>query len=133
MSDGHRLHESTIDGAGVEPAGAFAIETCAAPDGIALLALSGELDIAATAELRSHVDGAAGRRGVVLDLSGATFIDSSMLKELLRASAELGRRETKLVLAGSPPAVRRVLDLTRTSGLFAVAEDREAAFALIGR
>ena len=131
MTKGHRLHEAQIEGAGVDPAGAFAVEACAAPNGVALIELSGELDIAATSALRSHVDEAAGRRGVVLDLSGATFVDSSMLKELLRANSELPRYGTRLVLAGSTPAVRRVLELTRTTGLFTLADDRDAAFALV--
>ncbi len=116
MSERHRLHEAQIDAFGVEPAGAFSVEPCDSPDGVVLIALSGELDIAATASVRACVDAAAGRRAVVLDLSGATFVDSSMLKELLRANAELERYETKLVLAGLTPTVRRVLDLTRTTG-----------------
>ena len=130
MSESHRLHEVQIEGFGVEPAGAFSVEPCASADGIALIELSGELDIAATSSVRACVEAAAGRRAVVLDLSGATFVDSSMLKELLRANAELERYDTRLVLAGVPPAVRRVLDLTRTTGMFTLAEDRWAAVAL---
>jgi anti-sigma B factor antagonist len=130
MSEGHRLHEAHIEG-GVEPAGAFTVEPRPAPEGISLVELSGELDIAATSEVRACVDDAAGRRGLVLDLSGATFVDSSMLKELLRATAELSRYETPLVLAGITPAVRRVLELTRTTELFTIADDRAAALALL--
>ena len=85
--------------------------------------------MAATSAVRARVDDAAGRRGLVLDLAGATFIDSSMLRELLRAGAELGRYETRLVLAAVPPPVRRVLDLTRTAELFTLADDRDAALA----
>src|SRR5215216_2918434 len=88
MSEGHRLHEAHVDGR-VEPAGAFTVDTCPAPDGIAVVELGGELDIAAASAVRSRVDEAAGRRALVLDLAGATFVDSSMLKELLRAGAEL--------------------------------------------
>jgi anti-sigma B factor antagonist len=129
-TDGHRLHEVHVDG-GVEPAGVFSVEACPAPDGVTLIGLSGELDIAATSEVRARVEEAAGRRGLVLDLSGATFLDSSMLKELLRASVELARYETRLVLAGIPPVVRRVLDLTRTGELFTLADDRETAISLV--
>jgi anti-anti-sigma factor len=131
MSEGHRLHEAHIEG-GVEPAGAFTVEARPAPDGVVLVELGGELDIAATSAVRSRVDEAAGRRALVLDLSEATFVDSSMLKELLRANAELARYETRLVLAGITPVVRRVFDLTRTAELFTVAEDRQAALALLG-
>ena len=131
MSEGHRLHEAHIEG-GVEPAGAFTVEERSAPDGVSLVELAGELDIAATSAVRSRGDDAVGRRALVLDFSGTTFVDSSMLKELLRAGAELDRYETKLVLAGIPPAVRRVLDLTRTADLFTIADDPQAALALLG-
>ena len=57
-SEGHQLHQVQFEGA-VEPAGAFAIESRPAPDGVTLMALSGELDIAATSELRACVDRAA--------------------------------------------------------------------------
>ena len=130
MSEGHRLHEAHIEG-DVEPAGAFTLEARPAADGVVLVKLAGELDIAATSAVRARVDDAAGRHGLVLELSGATFLDSSMLKELLRANVELERHETRLVLAGVPPAVRRVLDLTRTAGLFTLADDRQAALALL--
>jgi anti-anti-sigma factor len=131
MNEGHRLHEAHVEGV-VEPAGAFTIEMHPGPDGVAVVELSGELDIAATTELRSRVDEAAAGRALVLDLAGATFLDSSMLKELLRANAELDRYGTRLVLAGNAPAVRRVLELTRTTALFTIADDRSAALALLG-
>ncbi|HET8949359.1 MAG TPA: STAS domain-containing protein [Solirubrobacteraceae bacterium] len=124
------MHEAHVEGA-VEPAGAFTIELHPGPAGVAVVELSGELDIAATSGLRTHVDEAAAGRALVLDLAGATFLDSSMLKELLRANAELDRYDTRLVLAGIAPAVRRVLELTRTTGLFTIADDRTAALALL--
>jgi anti-sigma B factor antagonist len=130
MNEGHRLHEARVEG-DADPAGAFTVEPRPAPSGVCLVELGGELDIAATGSVRTCVDEAAGTRGLVLDLSGATFLDSSMLKELLRASAELARYDTPLVLAGIPPAVRRVLDLTRTTELFTIAEDRAAGVALV--
>jgi anti-sigma B factor antagonist len=130
MSEGHRLHEAYVDG-GVEPAGAFTVESHAGPDGVAVVELAGELDMAATGEVRSRIDEAADRRALVLDMAGATFLDSSMLKELLRANDELGRYDTRLVLAGVAPAVRRVLELTCTTDLFTIADDRTAALALL--
>lgn len=131
MIEGHRLHETEIDGRGMEAPGPFSIEAVDAPEGLVIVELSGELDMAAAPVLRSHVDAAAGARGLLLDLSGATFVDSSMLKELLRAGAELARYDTRLVLAGIPPAVQRLLDLTRTAPLFTLAQDREAGLRLL--
>jgi anti-anti-sigma factor len=127
MHEGHRLHETRIPGRGVDPAGTFAVEPVAGPDGIAIVVLAGELDMAATAELRRHVDAAAGRRGLVIELAETTFIDSAVLKELLRAHTELARYETAVVLAGVPAPVQRLLDLTRTASLFAIEPDRARA------
>jgi anti-sigma B factor antagonist len=131
MIEGHRLHETEIDGRGMEAPGPFSIDAVDAPEGLVIVGLSGELDMAAAPVLRSHVDAAAGARGLLLDLSGATFVDSSMLKELLRGGAELARYDTRLVLAGIPPAVQRLLDLTRTAPLFTLAQDREAGLRLL--
>ena len=131
MIEGHRLHETQVEGRGARGAGPFSVEAVAGPDGIAVLVLAGELDIAAAPVAREHVDGAAGARGLVLDLSRATFVDSSMLKELLRAAGELARYDTRLVLAGIPPAVQRLLDLMRTAPLFTIAQDREAGLRLL--
>src|SRR3954454_17811302 len=82
MTESHRLHAAQIDGASISPAGAFTVEARSAPPNVAVAGLSGELDIAATAAVRSLVEDAAGGRALVLDLSRVTFVDSSILKEL---------------------------------------------------
>jgi anti-anti-sigma factor len=132
MTEPHRLHQSEIEGRGVDPAGTFSVDVEDAPGGAKVIVLRGELDMAATEAVREAVDGSAGARGVVIDASEVTFLDSSMLKELLRAGAELSRYETQLVLAGVPSAVRRLLDLTRTARLFTEAGSRAEALELLG-
>jgi anti-anti-sigma factor len=99
---------------------------------VRVVILSGELDIASTPRLRARIDETASGRGLVLDLSRTSFIDSAVLKELLRARAELAERDIRLVLAGVPPPVRRLLDLTRTSELFEDAVNVEEAVRLLG-
>jgi anti-anti-sigma factor len=94
---------------------------------VTILALHGELDLAAAPKLRACIDEVPAGNALVLDFSEATFIDSAVLKELLRARAELAARDAGLVLAGVPPPVRRLLDLTRTSELFEDAPDVETA------
>jgi len=115
----------------VDPAGAFSVEAVPAPEGVVVVALTGELDMAATPSVRGYIDGAAGKRALVVDLSEVTFVDSAILKELLRARAELERYETRLVLAGVPGTVQRLLELTRTTAMFTLAPDREAALQLV--
>jgi anti-sigma B factor antagonist len=96
----------------------YSIVEGASTDRVRLLGLEGELDLAAAPRLRARVDETESGRALVLDLSRATFIDSAVLKELLRARAELAERDVRLVLAGVAAPVRRLLDLTRTSELF---------------
>jgi anti-sigma B factor antagonist len=120
-----RREAASIDDRGLRPPAAYAIRD-AATDAAAVLVLEGELDLAATPLLRARVDELESP-AVVLDLRRATFIDSAVLKELLRARAELAAREIRLVLAGVPPPIRRLLDLTRTSDLFEEAPDVESA------
>jgi anti-anti-sigma factor len=81
--------------------------------------------------LRARVDEAAAGRGLVIDMAEATFIDSAVLKELLRARAELAAADAGLVLAGVSTPVRRLLDLTRTYELFDHAPDTKTAVRLL--
>ena len=124
MAEHHdRREPASIDERGVRPPAAYTIRAGSDP---AVVELEGELDIASTAELRRRIDEFAGS-ALVLDFGRTTFIDSAVLKELLRARVELAERGIRLVLAGVPMPVRRLMDLTRTSELFeSVPETDEA-------
>jgi anti-anti-sigma factor len=117
--------DDRTDDRGLRAPAAYAIRDVAA-DGATVLVLEGELDLAATPLLRARVDEISGS-GLVLDFRRATFIDSAVLKELLRARSDLAARDVRLVLAGVPAPIRRLLDLTRTSELFEDAPDVETA------
>jgi anti-anti-sigma factor len=64
---------------------------------------------------------------VVLDMAEARFIDSSMLKELLRANTATLQASGRLVLTDVCPAVERLLELTRVRELLVFAASREEA------
>ncbi len=113
---------ASIDGRGLRPPAAYAIRDRAP----GVIALEGELDLAAAPDLRTRFDEFDGQT-LVLDFARATFIDSAVLKELLRGRVELAARGARLVLAGVPAPVRRLLDLTRTSELFEDAPDLDSA------
>jgi anti-anti-sigma factor len=112
----------------------FGVEVLPAPDGILLLRLEGELDVATTPRFRTEVAKAleADARAVVLDMAAVSFMDSSMLKELLRSHAQIAPGGGVLVLVAPQAAVRRLLDLTRTSELLEIAATREEALARAG-
>jgi stage II sporulation protein AA (anti-sigma F factor antagonist) len=119
-----------IDEHGIRPPPAFSISD-EAIEGAVVIRLEGELDMAASASLRNHVDSTAGR-ALVLDLRLVTFVDSSALRELLRARTEVEARGDRLVLAAIAPPLRRLFELTHTAALFETAPTREAALRMVG-
>jgi anti-anti-sigma factor len=124
MADERQRREAaSIDDRGLRPPAAYTIRL---RDDAPVLALEGELDIASAPELRRWIDEFAGD-ALVIDFKRTTFIDSAVLKELLRARAELSERGVRLVLAAVPAPVRRLMDLTRTSELFEDADSADAA------
>lgn len=77
-------------------------------DGIAWLALGGELDVFTAPTLREAIEEAApaGSENLVLDLRGLSFLDSSGLAVILAAHERLGGTgggELRLVIRGSAP------------------------------
>ena len=122
--------QTRIDAQGIKPPPAFSISDEAIADAV-VISLEGELDYAASASLRNHVQSTSGH-GLVLDLRLVTFVDSSALRELLRARVDLEARGDRLVLAAVAPSVRRLFELTHTAQLFETAPTRDAALRLLG-
>jgi anti-anti-sigma factor len=81
-------------------------------DGVAVLHLSGDVDVSQSLAVRDAV-GAAVEAGtpVVVDLSGVRFIDSSGIGILVTAHR---KAPESFAVAGAVDAVRRALELTRT-------------------
>ena len=102
--------------------------------GIAVVAPFGEHDLATADAIRREI-AAEPDRPVVVDLSGVSFIDSSVLGVLVEAqrmAAESGRGFA-IVLGSTPPeTVRRVLEITgllRKLPIHATYDDARSAFA----
>lgn len=100
-------------------------------EGVVVLALAGELDLAIHGRFHALVDEVVAEepRAVVADLAGAGFMDSTMLRELLRAHTTLGEKGLAFVVAGPQAPVRRLLELTGTDQMLTVAASREQALA----
>jgi anti-sigma B factor antagonist len=115
------------------PPPAFRMEQEPGPPGVVLLALAGEIDLATSGQFRGAIDRALSTPGssVVIDMTDVTFMDSTMLRELLRAHKDVDAGGGRLVIAGVQAAVRRLFELTGTSGLFVLADDREAALGAV--
>ena len=107
---------------------AFAVEPLPAPPEVLALRLVGELDVATSEQLREQFEGAGDPSAIVLDLAEVVFMDSSTLRELLRAQARVRERGGPVVLAAPQRPIVRLLELTGTGELFVRAETREDAF-----
>lgn len=85
-------------------------------DGVAVIALSGELDMATAPILRENLarveDSGAGT--IALDLREVTFIDSSGLEEFLEARGRAQDNGHRLLVSGASPAAQRLFELTGT-------------------
>ncbi|WP_336206553.1 STAS domain-containing protein [Nonomuraea sp. LPB2021202275-12-8] len=77
------------------------------------VSVSGELDIATTELLRAHLFDALERAGeVVLEVSGLSFIDAAGLGTLVAIRSRARLLRTRLLLAGTPPPMARLLRIT---------------------
>jgi anti-anti-sigma factor len=94
----------------------LAFTTTLTSAGDALISLTGELDLSATAPLEEEVERLAeedGVRRVVLDLRELEFMDSTGLRMVALAERRLRAANRELVLVRGTDAVQRVFAITR--------------------
>jgi anti-sigma B factor antagonist len=100
---------------------------------VVIVAVEGEHDIYTAPTLRERLDEALERGGgVVVDLTKATFVDSSVLGALLdarRRALDAGQPYVVSVGEEVEPGVRRILDITGLVPVLPVVNGREQALA----
>jgi anti-sigma B factor antagonist len=98
---------------------------------VVVVVVEGEHDIYTAPTLRERLDEAIARGGgIVVDLSGATFVDSSVLGALLdvrRRAIEAGQGFVVCVGGSIEPGVQRILDITGLVPVLPVITGRAAA------
>jgi anti-sigma B factor antagonist len=98
---------------------------------VVVVVVEGEHDIYTAPALRERLDQAIGRGGgIVVDLTGATFVDSSVLGALLdarRRSLESGQGFVVCAGEAVEPGVQRILDITGLVPVLPVISGRDAA------
>ena len=111
-----------------------AVEDADHGEDVAILVGGGELDYAATPVLRQRLaeqlDG--GVRHLVLDLSSATFIDSTAIGALVASVMQLrehGGGSLMVVCADENRRVLRILEIAGIDGLMTLHSSREQALA----
>jgi anti-sigma B factor antagonist len=101
--------------------------------GLILIKLEGEVDLYAAPELKDRVNGAieAGHKKLVLDLSEATFIDSTTLGILVSGMKRLRPRGGMLAVLCPDPTMARIFDITGLNRMFSVHDTLEGAIAAL--
>ena len=112
----------------------FSVTVTDAGDGRAVVAASGELDIATAPQLVAAVAGLAppATTAIAIDLSGLTFIDSSGINALRATVRAAGSRGAGAIVASPSERVQRVLDLVRIAEIVPLESSLEAAFERLG-
>jgi anti-sigma B factor antagonist len=100
-------------------------------DGVELLLVEGELDIATAPRLISVLNQAVQDvlHSLVVDLSKCGFMDSTGLALLINAHRRLARRSKGFAVVCPPGPLRRVFEITDMVDLLHVCPDRESARA----
>ena len=96
---------------------------------VAVVVLAGEIDLYTAPRFKDVVmhsidDGA---QRVVVDLTGATFIDSTALGVLVGAGKRLHLVQGALAIACLNGNIRRILEITGLDGVFAICPTRAEA------
>lgn len=95
--------------------------------------LVGELDQYAAASVKGRIDielESAGRRNLIFDLSGATFMDSSGIGLIIGRYKKLKAIGGSVAVTGALGAVNRVIELSGLSGIVSLTDSLDQALAL---
>ena len=98
-------------------------------NGVANIALRGELDMATAPDLEVHLASFEdnGVTAIMLDLRELTFMDTTVLHALVQARDRATRNGRRLILVGARPSVRRLFELAGTESLL---DDHDAVGVL---
>lgn len=95
-----------------------------------VISLAGEWDIYRREELERHLHGAYESPEVVLDLTGAKYVTSTLIGALVKLQSQREQREMlPAVLAVRSPFVRRLLAVTGVEEIYTIYDSLEEAVA----
>jgi anti-sigma B factor antagonist len=108
----------------------------AAPSGFSVITLRGESDAYIAPRIRSDLASALGTEApLVVDLTQATFIDSTIVGVLLEGLADCEKQERQLLLLlpeDAAPEVHRLFEITGLSALLPVVRSWDEASSRVG-
>ena len=101
------------------------------PEGVSVVALTGELDVGTVRRMEGALmEQILQRPGVLIDLGGLTFIDSSGIGALIQACRGANGTPVKVVV-GEGTQVARVFEIAGVGEAVDVFTDREEALAAL--
>jgi anti-anti-sigma factor len=102
-------------------------------DGTSVVMASGEIDLSCAATFEAQLAGAVEdtRRGIVVDLSGVTFMDSTALNALVHCFERQRARLERLSLVSTDSRVTALLEVTRLDRILEVYPSRAEALVRV--
>ncbi len=104
--------------------------------GVAIVTLEGEHELYSATKLQSRLHELIGEGvGIVVDLSRATFLDSSIVSVLLQTRDEARAAETPFSIViddTTGESVRRMFEVTGLNSILPIVDSREAALSRAG-
>ena len=100
-------------------------------DETVVLRVAGEIHATTAPEFSERLNDAiaSGKTGVVLDLTGVEFIDSTGLSVLLNSLRRVTRARGAMVLACANPTVLRLFEITKLDSTFEILPNCDDAVA----
>jgi anti-anti-sigma factor len=107
----------------------FSIDVSQPSDGLYVLSLTGEMDIASAPELAVRLEtlNSAESQHVIVDLSRLTFIDSSGINALVVAAKAIKAEGGEMTLVAPTPHTQRIFEIVHLSDVLSIEESLEAA------
>lgn len=88
--------------------------------GTAVIALTGDVDLEGSPKVRDVLLECVGKRPVLVDMSGVSYIDSSGVASLVEAHQTARKSDTTFALAQVSQSAMRVLELARLDKVFVI-------------
>lgn len=98
---------------------------------VAVIALSGELDIGRAEEVVAALLLPASKTPVLLDLSEVTYADSTVISSLFRFSDEASSAAIRIAVLMTKPQLIRLLEYAGLGEAFPVFRERSAALTYL--
>ncbi len=118
--------ETGVDALGIAPT--FSANCRVDGDGRAIVEVIGDIDLASRDQLWTVIEEALGTGGaLVIDLAGATFVDSIGLNLILRANKERPADSEQVTLRSPSDAVCKLLRITGVDSVVTVESAQPAA------